>query len=133
MFCSEFAKFNNQLTEQSRVNNVTPPKVRGDSHRRQHVTKVGQCEVEAQRNRLGRSRIITSPEPDDDDQMNIDNDGPRESPPANLGIQVTHETPLSMDNDDSNSEDSDDEGNPSKSADSSDGDDGDKELPIAVD
>jgi hypothetical protein len=52
---------------------------------------------------------------------------------ANLGIQVTHETPLSMDNDNSNPEDSDDEGNPSKSADSSDGNDGDKELPIAVD
>ncbi|KAF8146843.1 hypothetical protein K438DRAFT_1990128 [Mycena galopus ATCC 62051] len=99
----------------------------GVSRRRQHVTKVGQREVEAQRNRLRRSRIITSPDSDDDNQMNVDNDGPRES---SQGIQVT---PPSTDNDDSNSEDPDDEGNPSKSTDNSDDEDDDEELPIAAD
>ncbi|KAJ7702028.1 hypothetical protein B0H14DRAFT_3527379 [Mycena olivaceomarginata] len=94
----------------------------GVSHRRQRVTKVGQREVEARRNRLRRSRIITSPEPDDGDQMNVDNDGPRES---SQGIQIT---PPLMDNDDSNS-DSDDEGKPSQGADSWDDDDDDDELP----
>ncbi|KAJ7888658.1 hypothetical protein B0H14DRAFT_2562229 [Mycena olivaceomarginata] len=112
----------------------------GVSRRRQRVTKVGQREVEAQRNHLiivqDFNALASLLPPNQTMAIKccwrsknwpvVDNDGPRES---SQGIQIT---PPLMDKDDSNS-DSDDEGNPSQGADSLDDDDDDDELPVAVD